>query len=70
MTTQNMPTTAPRNVLGATCTRDLFAMHALAGLLAAHSGEVAMPTPEEAAKMAREYAEALVFELNNEPFPG
>jgi hypothetical protein len=65
-----MTTTTPpvnENLLTATSTRDLYTMHALQGILAAHSGNVAMPTPEEAAEMAVRYATATMLHLADTP---
>ena len=50
--------------------RDIIAAHAMAGVLAAHSGETALPDATKAAKWSREYADALLFELANTPSPG
>lgn len=58
------PTPSPMSL------RDLFAAHALAGILAAHSGETALPEASKAARWSREFADAMLLELNNHPFPG
>ena len=39
--------------------RDLFAAHALQGILASHSGEVTLPDDGKAAKWAYEFADKL-----------
>lgn len=48
--------------------RDLFAMAALQGVLARHSGETALPDHQEAARWSREYADALLTELVDRPY--
>lgn len=42
--------------------RDLFAAHALAGLIAAHAGKSVVPAPEKGAEMAYGYADAMLAE--------
>lgn len=50
--------------------RDVFAAHAMQGILSAHTGEVDLPDAKKAARWAVEYADALLIELSNTPFPG
>lgn len=40
--------------------RDWYAGQALAGYLAAHAGDIPWPTPEEAARKAFQYADAMI----------
>jgi hypothetical protein len=48
--------------------RDFLSAAALQGLLAAHTGETALPDAKKAAQWAREYSDALLKELSNTPF--
>ena len=56
------PEHPPRETLAfdSLTTRDLFAAFALAGLLAAHTDDMALPDRERAAKLAFGYADAML----------
>lgn len=62
-TLTDVPPPAP----AAATIRELIAVHALQGVLAAHSGEVAMPAAAETARMVREYVDALLAEMKRNP---
>jgi hypothetical protein len=66
-----MPASAGKTAFDALSVRDLAAMHALSGVLAAHAGtETSLPGEKEAAEMAVAYADELLRRLADTPFPG
>lgn len=59
---------ALRSAFDGLTVRDVFAAHALQGVMAAHSGDVDLPDPKTAARWSREYADQLLAELADTPF--
>ncbi len=62
------PMPGRKTVLDSLTVRDHIATTCLGAIISAHSGEMELPDAAKAAKWAREYADAMLFELANKTF--